>query len=562
VGVATITPALCYNQSSGIINMVGTGGTSPYTYAIGAGVYTTNNTFSNILAGSYVIHIKDNNGCMKDTTVTVTQPTVIVPSITFTSPSCFGFSDGTVTVSATGGTPTYNYAIGTGTFSTSTGFTALPAGLDTVYVKDNNGCLYDTIFTITQPTAIHYDSLKLSNIKCFGDNSGWIQVYASGATPAYTYAANAGAFQASSVLTGLVVGPQIIHLQDSHNCLLDTTVTLTQPPHLAFQIDSLLNPTCEGYADGAITFHAWGGTAPYLYSFNDTNAVPYSSNMIYTKIKEGSYLIYIKDANNCWYDTSVQFVGYPHIIIDATTLTSPSCYNRPDGAISLQVSGGMQPLRYQLNAGAFITGNCYFDSIPTGTYIITITDNKNCVKDTSLFLAQPDSIHLSSKVTPNDCEGIDNGGAITITTNGGSAPYAYIWSSNPEVNVPYLSGMPNGNYMVWVKDANGCVDSLLTPILYDDCCKPFIPDAFTPNGDGLNDIFRIRFKGDMKLINLSIYNRFGQRVYSSQYIDQGWDGTYNGVPQDLGTFEYYLKAICGNKGDHVIELKGDITLIR
>src|SRR5205807_2298256 len=99
----------------------------------------------------------------------------------------------------------------------------------------------------------------------------------------------------------------------------------------------------------------------------------------------------------------------------------------------------------------------------------------------------------------------------------------------------------------------------LTPIVYDDCCKPFIPDAFTPNGDGKNDLFRVRFKGDMKLINLSIYNRYGQRVYYSIYIDQGWDGTYNNTPQDMGTYDYYLKAVCGNKSDHIITQHGNLT---
>ena len=66
----------------------------------------------------------------------------------------------------------------------------------------------------------------------------------------------------------------------------------------------------------------------------------------------------------------------------------------------------------------------------------------------------------------------------------------------------------------------------------------------------------------MKLIHLSIYNRYGQRVYFSIYPDEGWDGTFNGVPQEMGTYIYFIKAICGSKGDNVVELKGDLTLIR
>ncbi len=560
IGTATITPAVCYNQSSGIINMVGGGGSSPYAYAIGAGAYSSVNTFSNILAGTYVIHIKDANGCIKDTNVAVTQPTVIVPQITIVSPSCYGFSDGTVTATATGGTPAFNYAISTGTFSTTNVFTGLPTGIDTIHVQDNNGCLHDTTFTITQPTPLIIDSLILSNVKCFGDNSGWVKAYVSGAVSPYTYAANSSAFQASNLLTGLYVGNQVVHIKDNHNCPLDSTVTLTQPTHLAFSIDSFLNPTCEAYKDAYISLHAMGGTPQYLYANTDTSL--FTNSATYKQLSEGTYTFYIKDSNNCVYDTVIKFVGYPHIVIQDAILKSPTCYAFTDGRITLDVTGGVQPLAYDLNASGNLSASSIFDSLTAKTYTITITDSKQCKKDTTLVLTQPDSINITSTLTPNDCQGIDDGGAIDINVTGGVTPYRYLWSSNPETTVPHLSGMPNGNYMIWVHDANNCSDSLLTSIVYDDCCKPFIPDAFTPNGDGLNDLFRVRFKGDMKLINLSIYNRFGQRVYYSIYIDQGWDGTFNGVPQDLGVYDYYLKAICGNKGDHIISMHGNLTLIR
>src|SRR6202012_3327084 len=104
-----------------------------------------------------------------------------------------------------------------------------------------------------------------------------------------------------------------------------------------------------------------------------------------------------------------------------------------------------------------------------------------------------------------------------------------------------------------------------TQVTYDDCCSPFIPDAFTPNNDGNNDIFKILFKGDMKIIVFSVYNRFGQVVFNlanTADLNQGWDGKLYGTPAEMGTYYYFAKLICGNKGDHIIELKGDVTLIR
>jgi gliding motility-associated-like protein len=465
-----------------------------------------------------------------------------------------------VTLSATGGTSPYQYIFNTGAYSTTTLYTNLRAGADSVYVEDHSGCKDDTVFTITQPSAMHIDSMRLSNNKCFGDTSGLVKVYASGAVPPYTYSVNSGAFQASNILTGLHAGTELVVIKDNNGCPADSNVRLTQPAQLAAWLDSISNPTCEGFTDGYIAIRAVGGTPAYLFSYPDS--LHYSSQMLYTKIGEGNYVFYIKDGNNCVFDTSFQFTGYPHIVVQDVALSNPRCYSELNGQIVLNVTGGVQPLSYQLNnSGAFLPAST-FDSLGAGVYKVIIKDSKNCVKDTSATLVQPDSISISASVLPNDCIGIDNSGIVSVVVKGGTTPYNYLWSSNPEVTGPEVTDMPNGDYMVWVHDAHNCADSMQSAIKYDDCCKPFIPNAFTPNNDGKDDLFRVRFKGDMKLIGLSIYNRYGQRVYYSIYIDQGWDGTVNGVPQDLGVYEYYMKATCGNKGDHVIEMHGDVTLIR
>jgi gliding motility-associated-like protein len=148
---------------------------------------------------------------------------------------------------------------------------------------------------------------------------------------------------------------------------------------------------------------------------------------------------------------------------------------------------------------------------------------------------------------------------------GGTAPYTYMWTTNPPQATIAITGLDNGSYGVWVHDAHNCNDSLRSDVGYDNCCTPYIPNAFTPNGDGKNDHFKILFKGDMYIIVFSIYNRFGQRVYSiSNTNDQNlaWDGKLDGVDAELGTYYYYAKIICGNKGDRIVEMKGDITLIR
>lgn len=558
-GSFAITPAVCYQQANGIIAVSGLGGYAPYQYAIGTGTYSTADTFSTEAAGSYTVYIQDSNGCIGDSVVSVSQPDNILPSVTWASPSCYGYSDGSLSVSSTGGTPSYTFALDTSAYVTSNAFSGLAAGTDTVFIQDSHGCISDTIITITQPTQLVIDSLLLSDVKCYGTNTGWVLVSASGATPGYTYGADVNGTQANDTVANLSVGSSTIFVKDSHGCVADTSITLTQPAPLVFAIDSNVNPTCAGFTNGFITVTAGGGVLPYLYSMNSGT---YSDTDIYPNLIAGTYTIAVQDSNSCVHDTSIALIGYPPLIVGNLTVTNPRCYGLRDGAIVMAADGGVPAFTYQVNRDTTQYPSGTFDSLAQGTYKITITDTKNCVLDTTIKLVQPDSLALTTSEVPNDCIGYDNGGGLTVNVSGGTQPYAYLWSGNQAQTTATLSSMPNGNYMVLITDANNCTDSTFASITYDDCCKPFVADAFTPNGDSKNDVLHVRFKGDMQLKTFSIFNRYGQKVFETINIDQGWNGTFNGVPQDMGVYFWYVKAICGNRGDHEIEMKGDVTLIR
>lgn len=272
------------------------------------------------------------------------------------------------------------------------------------------------------------------------------------------------------------------------------------------------------------------------------------------------YTVIAYNKKGCPTDTSIAIAQIPNIS-DDIKIVKPSCYGLKDGSITLGGSGGAPPLKYHID-GYPDKSNGIYDSLATGTYNFVITDSIQCKRAETIVLEQPDSIHLELTTVPNACDGADDNGQATVIPFGGTSPYTYRWIIPEASTNATITAMQNGVYRIFVKDANGCIDSSLARIGYDDCCTPFVPNAFSPNGDGKNDKFRIRYNGDLKLINLSIYNRFGERVYFSIYPDEGWDGTFAGVPQDMGEYYYYIKAICGNKKDNTIELKGNFTLIR
>jgi gliding motility-associated-like protein len=547
----------CFADSTAQITINPITGVSPFQYAKGSGSYGTPNVFNGLPIGTYTIHTKDNLGCIHDTTLTVTQPTLIVPFISFSQPTCNGFNNGTITLSGTGGVTPYTYAMGTGVYGASGFFTTVPAGTFVMHVKDANNCIHDTTVIVTQPTKLVYDSLKAENVLCFGDTSGKVTIYASGGTPAYSYTNDIKPYGTSNVITGLNVGNHLIRLRDANNCLNDTTIKLTEPTKLLLTLPTVTPPTCQSFIDGQIIAAASGGTKPYVFNLNGG---VYGSSPNFPSLSEGIYTVAVKDDNGCVTDTNLTITGYPPIIVDDITITPVSCFGFSDGKINLSVSGGIQPLTYKL-ALMQPSAVSYFYDLASGTYKIRITDSKNCFIDTSAYVPTPDPLAITMITTPNDCEGYDDGGSVRAEVTGGNIPYNYVWSIPNSVNASKITGVANGKYRVWVTDNNSCKDSSISDVVYNNCCKVFVPDAFTPNADGKNDKIRILFKGDFYLKTFMIYNRYGQRVFQTDEINGAWDGFYKGKKQDMDTYNYYIKGICGNGGTQEVEYKGTFMLI-
>jgi gliding motility-associated-like protein len=348
-----------------------------------------------------------------------------------------------------------------------------------------------------------------------------------------------------------------IHVLDNNNCPIDTNINITEPAPLYFTGANITNPTCEGYTDGSVQVGATGGTTPYQYAYGNG---AFASADMFTTLAEGTYVFYVSDANGCLHDTTITLTGYPHIVLGDNIITPAKCYGSADGAVEVIATGGMQPFVYALGSGASSPSNT-FTGLYSGNYEVTITDDKNCSKQAPVYVPQPDSLSIHMAVTPNDCRGLDENGAIVAEVTGGTTPYTYLWSFG-DAATQAISKLPNGDYSVTVTDSNNCTSTATAIVEYDNCCNPFLPNAFTPNGDGKNDIFRVVFKGDMDLLEFSVYNRFGQRVYTSSDITHGWDGNFNNTKADMGTYMYYIRFICGNKSTEKQILKGDVTLIR
>jgi gliding motility-associated-like protein len=554
-----IKKPVCSPVANGQLTISVANGTAPYQYALNAGAFSTSNTFNALATGTHIIHVKDVNNCLKDTTITLLDSLQMVLQPIITPILCFGNTNGAITINASGATAPYSYAFGTGTFALTNTFSGLSQGTYAIHARDANGCLKDTSIALVQPSLLGL-TLSRTNVLCFGNNTGAIVVSATGGTPAYQYAVNSGAFQTSNSLSNLTAGTYTVHLKDAGNCVKDTIVTITQPATaITFGAFNINSPTCEGFTDGSIVASAQGGVAPYQFSINGG---AFGTATTLANLAEGNHVVKARDNNGCEKDTVITLTGFPHIVLDGVDMKLPSCNGNSDGSLTLNVSGGLPPFTYQLSSTGSWSNSSIFNDKISGQYLLRVKDANGCMKDTSVFLSQPDKIIVDTASVGNDCNGVDNGGVINVSVKGGTAPFQYIWSHDPNLNSAKIAGLVNGVYSVKVVDANGCTGNATVEILYNNCCTPFIPNAFTPNGDGANDNYRVEYKGDMDLKEMYIYNRYGQRVFSSSNVSKTWDGTFNDKKVDAGTYFYYIRILCGNVLKKELIFKGDLTLIR
>jgi gliding motility-associated-like protein len=155
-------------------------------------------------------------------------------------------------------------------------------------------------------------------------------------------------------------------------------------------------------------------------------------------------------------------------------------------------------------------------------------------------------------------------GSVESIASGGVPPYNYEWNSRPPQYTPTATGLETGVYHVLVTDANGCITATQSPVEQQLCCQIFLPDAFSPNNDTKNDVYRIlEYGGGVIMGEFRIYNRWGQEVFSTRDITKGWDGNFKGQPQNMDTYNYVVVYQCNEKGVISQKVKkGDLILVR
>jgi gliding motility-associated-like protein len=452
------------NGQVGSLQVIGTSIYSSVQYVLGADSNSTG-AFTNLVANTYIIQVIDSLGCQVDTTLTITEPAVLtIDTISVLHVLCAGGNTGAITVAAQGGTLPYQYSW-VGSSSTVASATNLIAGIYTAQVADGNSCTASISITITQPLALVANIDSLSNLTCFANNSGSIQLSVQGGVYPYTYSWQ-GSSSTDSVLTNLSAGSYIATITDAHNCSSIISTTLTQPALLQFTSAVATNPSCVPGCDAIANVSVAGGTGNMQYVLiNTNNDSTVQSNASFNNLCLGSYTVFVVDANSCSSSTVVNILSSSQPQIVSSSVQNPSCYGKLDGVLYSLADSGIAPYTYVLynaNNNAVIDTNSFgvFNGQGDGLYLIVVSDAKACTSTVLLALNEPDSIIVAiDSVQHLLCYGDNNGSATATATGGNGTVYNYTWSTTPQQQVATATGLVAASYTVHVSDALNCTGS-------------------------------------------------------------------------------------------------------
>jgi hypothetical protein len=436
---------LCNNDNSGSAVAVATGGTGTLSYSWNTGATTT--SLSSLSAGNYAVTVLDANGCSINNSITISQPNVLSGSISnSTNVSCYGLTNGSISVAVTGGATPYAYNWSNG--NTIALNNNLGSGSYTLTVTDNNNCTTVLSSTITAPADSVSTSVSSTNLACFGDNSGSAAVSASGGTGTLTYAWSNGA--SSAALSSLPAGVYSVTVADANGCSKTNVITLTQPALIAPSLTSSSNASCYGSSDGAIEIAISGGLAPYSQTWNNG-----ATSLINNNLSAGAYSVLITDASGC-NTVFTANVNQPDSISIAISGTNLLCNGDNSGAVSTTATGGTGTLIYSWSNGATTTA---ITSLVAGSYIVTVTDVNACTNTAGVTITEP--ILLGASIVSVDsasCYDFSDG-TIEALASGGSTPYSYTWNNSTANAIN--TGLNAGLYSVTITDINGC-DTILS----------------------------------------------------------------------------------------------------
>ena len=460
---------LCYGGTGSITVSDGSGGSGSGYQAKNGSSGTYANlplTYHSLTAGTYTIYVKDSSGCERTYSVTITEPSVLIPQGgNNVPPTCYNSSDGQVAFSGGGGTSPYTYSLDGVNYQSSGTFSNLPIGSYTGYVKDANNCVATITRNInrTAPNA----SFSITNVSCNGSGNGSIAVSNGSGGGGGTYQAKFGSGGTYANLpvtySSLSAGTYTIYIKDGVDCVQTYNQTVTQPSAVSISVSGT-NPTCWNGSNGSVSASGSGGVGGFTYSIDGSN---YQASGTFSSLGTGSYTLYAKDSNGC---VAIDYVLLSKSAPNATiSVTNPAC-NAGTGTIVVSDGYGGSGSGYQAKNGS---GGTYanlpvtYSSLGNGGYTIYIKDGAGCEQSYSATVTIPSAVSGSFIGASFPTCSYSSNGSLTVQGGGGTpnaSGYKYAISSNGGSYSALtafkashtFSNLVSGNHSIQVLDSESC----------------------------------------------------------------------------------------------------------
>ena len=629
----------CYGNCIGTSTPVIQGGTAPYTY-VWTNMQTTS-TATGLCEGNIGVEVTDYNGCVAQDITSITEADeLIVSNIDITHVSCNGLTDGEIQISADGGTLPYSFSDGS-TNNNNGVFDNLIANIYNVEITDDNGCNIDTNIEVTQPEELVISEVIKTDILCYGDDNGTVQINAQGGTQNYSYYLDS-VLSSTGSYSNLEQGLYPIIVKDAHNCIAESNIEIFEPELLILSAQNEYN-ICNG-SNIELTSSLIGGTPAYNYNWN-TGDTQQSINVNPTDTTE--YIIQASDANGC-FSNIVHITVNPSVpvSIEAIVNNDTVCPGNPV-LLSTDINNGRSPFSVYVDDVLQVTpiviypsnsqtsykikiidacGSSYIDTVDINTYPVPVIDftadvTQGCPPLKVEFNHNLDNISNftwdfgDENITTNSkpTHTYNNSGtfdvSLSITTNNGCKSEQTLnniinvfpkptsrFIANPEV-VSFVKGQIDfdnisvGNDLnVWnfgdgemssvispmhrfnkigeflvtliVKNNYTCADTSTKIIEVKEEFTIYIPSAFSPDGDKINDVFRPIGNGiDLDNYLMQVYDKWGEVIFESKDLYHAWDGKgKSGKYVQNGAYRYLVICKDNNGKEHT--KTGNVNVIR
>ncbi len=468
------------------------------------------------------------------------------------------------------------------TYRTARTCDSTKVGVTQVVLTNQYGCdsTVITTTTLSPPAFCRAEAIVVgSEIPC-GDSTGSLTITPTVGIPPFTYevrrgnqtlqTGTIGAVNTSQVVSGLPPGTYtvVITASTEYSTSVQATIVQLTPPTLS-SLTALsyggFGVSCVGATDGAVKAAAAGGRSPYIFTWS-TGA---TGNEV-KNLSAGTYTVTVTDANNCT-ATGTIALNEPAPLAMAFLVTDISCFGRRDGTITAQVSGGVPPYQYALNNGVFGSNNT-FTGLSAGTFTVRAIDANGCEIAEVIAIASPPPLEVS--LGGNQTIALGDSTRLEVVVN---APPDSIQSITwgPPLDTTdctrcfshTVAPIVTTTYSVTVVTNKGCSDSDKATVIVDRRRYLYVPNAFAPGSDGLNNLFYVSAKPNTvrNIKTLQVFDRWGKLVFQRNDLqpndpEQGWDGTFRSQALNPGVFIWVLEVEFIDGYTEIFS--GDVTIVR